>query len=97
MFGSQSTSRNLFLDLALQECYNSDKFPAFDCNCQTINLTSAEGGRIGQYHPQKIGKKLQLEFILLIPCLAFDQYFDLSKPAFFLPFFFHLYISVASP
>jgi hypothetical protein len=40
---------------SLQECYNADKYPAFECGCQTINLTSVEGGRIAHYHPQKIG------------------------------------------
>lgn len=39
------------------ECYDSDKYPLYSCGCNVVNVTS-DGGRISEYHPQKLGKYL---------------------------------------
>ena len=39
------------------ECYDPDKYPQFSCGCSVVNVTS-DGGRISEYHPQKLGKYL---------------------------------------
>lgn len=37
------------------ECYNEDKYPLFSCRgCRMVNITS-DGGRISEYHPNKLG------------------------------------------
>jgi len=36
------------------ECYDASVFPPFSCGCNVVNVTS-DGGRISEYHPQKLG------------------------------------------
>ena len=40
------------------ECYSPDKYPPIQCGCNVVNVSS-DGGRISEYHPQKLGKYLQ--------------------------------------
>lgn len=36
------------------ECYNPDQYPPIHCGCNVVNVSS-DGGRISEYHPQKLG------------------------------------------
>lgn len=36
------------------ECYSPDKYPPIQCGCNVVNVSS-DGGRISEYHPQKLG------------------------------------------
>ena len=60
-----------FLGANFIECYNPEKYPPIECyipeknpgkyppkECNVVNVTS-DGGRISEYHPQKLGKYLQ--------------------------------------
>lgn len=38
------------------ECYDPDKYPPFSCGCNVVNVSSP-GGRISEYHPNKIGEQ----------------------------------------